>query len=141
MHVLTKAKHRMVKKSRENIREGENLKYNIFRLWSWLLGTKKILNVVFLCYVDKDETFLCDPYVWSKQVLVLNVSDTERHKILLLWLFPLYFNSNLPTVRVVLKINRSRKWMYVENKCWIHTLIPKQFKINPRQMLPFILHE
>lgn len=53
----------MVKKSRENIREGENLKYNIFRLWSWLLGTKKILNVVFLRYVDKDETFLCDPHV------------------------------------------------------------------------------
>lgn len=64
-------------------------KYSIFWLWGWLLETKKIFDLIFPCYIDKEEIFPCTS---GDHVLVLKASDMGRHKIFLLWLCFLLFS-------------------------------------------------
>lgn len=109
IHVLTKPSIECWINIRRTIRNRGRvyLKYSIFWLWSWLWRTKRILNLAFLCYVDKKEVFLC---ISGERVLVLNASDTERRKIFLSWaVFSLSFPSNLPILGMVWEINGSRE--------------------------------
>lgn len=127
-----KAKQRTVNKSRRNIRNRVrgNLKYNIFRLWSWLLGTKNIFNLVFLCYVDKDEIF--PSVIWGTSSSS-QCKWYRKTKYCYYDCFPLYFNSNLPTVNVIPKINISRrKGMHsmCKTSVELYSFLHEQFKIK-----------
>lgn len=97
-----------------------DLKYSAFSLWGWFLGTKKVFYLVFPRSTDEDETFQC---ISGGHVLVLSAGDKKRHKIFLLWLFSLYFNSNLLSTGVVQKINgiEGEKWMCKVKYSTAHT--------------------